>query len=64
MLLHIVMRRDIPLPRPTIERSNLDETISFDRKELAKALEHADDDSKKSNQCRAQCAPFIRLCGG
>lgn len=36
-----------PLPRPTIERSNLDETISFDRKELAKALEHADDDSKK-----------------
>ena len=36
-----------PLPRPTIERSDLDETISFDRKELAKALEHADDDSKK-----------------
>ena len=36
-----------PLPRPTIERSDLDETISFDRKELAKALEHSDDDSKK-----------------
>ena len=36
-----------PLPSPTIERSDLDETISFDREELAKVLEHSEDDSKK-----------------
>ena len=47
VLLHIVMRRDVPYHALTIERSDLDETISFDRKELAKALEHSDDDSKK-----------------
>ena len=27
-----------PLPRPTIERSDSDDTISFDREELAKSF--------------------------
>ena len=36
-----------PLPRPTIERSDSDETISFDREELAKALEESEDSHKK-----------------
>jgi hypothetical protein len=36
-----------PLPRPTIERSDSDETISFDREELAKALEESEGSHKE-----------------
>ena len=36
-----------PLPRPTIERSDSAETISFDREELAKALEESESSHKE-----------------
>ncbi|MFC2578632.1 MAG: MraY family glycosyltransferase, partial [Veillonella parvula] len=48
--LGVIMHSDAaghPLPRPTIERSDSDDTISFDRDELAKALENTDDSHKE-----------------
>ena len=36
-----------PYHVPTIERSDSDDTISFDRDELAKALENTDDSHKE-----------------
>ena len=48
--LGVIMHSDAaghPLPRPTIERSDSDDTISFVRDELAKALENTDDSHKE-----------------